>query len=110
MAEPTLQEIFGAGATQDATTITILKADLPMTAAASNRGEQVFAAIFKKASTALSPTNFDTNTDQSISIANGFDSLIYRTIGGVTSTFIQAARTVGFAKQQAANGILPDDY
>jgi hypothetical protein len=110
MAEPTLQEIFGAGATQDATTIHILKADLPMTAAAVNRGEQVFSAICKKAATPLSTTNFSTNGDQSINIAPGFDSLAYRTIGTVQTTLLQTQLTINFAKVQASSGITPDDY
>jgi hypothetical protein len=110
MSEPTLQEIFGAGATQSATTITILKADLPMTAAAINRGEQLFAAIVKKASTNLTTTNFSTNADQSITIAAGFDSLAYRTIGTVTETLLQTQLTINFGKVQATSGITPDDY
>jgi hypothetical protein len=110
MAEPTLQEIFGAGATQDATTITILKADLPMTAAATNRGEQVLAAIAKKASTVLTPTAFNGNTNQSINIAPGYDSLVYRTVGGTQESLIQTQLTFNFAKVQSTTGITPDDY
>jgi hypothetical protein len=110
MAEPTLQDIFGAGATQTATTITILKADLPITAAATNRGEQVLAGIVKKASTALSATNFSTNTDQSISIVPGFESLIYRTVNNVQTTFLQTPLTVNFVKVQSSSGVTPDDY
>jgi hypothetical protein len=110
MAEPTLQEIFGAGATQTATTITILKSDLPMTAAAVNRGEQTFAAIVKKASTKLNPTDFATNGDQSITIAPGFDSLTYRTIGSNQETLLQTQLTLNFAKVQATSGVTPDDY
>ncbi len=48
MAEPTLQQVFGANVTQDANTITISKADLAsvgLTASANNRGEQLFTAI-----------------------------------------------------------------
>jgi hypothetical protein len=110
MAEPTLQEIFGAGATQDATTITILKANLPMTSALTNRGEQVFAAICKKASTVLTTAAFGTNAEQSINIAAGYDSLAYRTIGAVTDTLLQTQLTINFAKVQATSGITPDDY
>jgi hypothetical protein len=110
MAEPTLQEIFGAGATQTATTITILKADLPMTSAAVNRGEQCFAAIVKKASTKLTTTEFATNGDQSVTIAAGFDSLAYRTIGAVQETFLQTQLTLNFAKLQPTSGVTPDDY
>jgi hypothetical protein len=110
MAEPTLQQVFGAGATQTATTIVILKSDLPMTAAAVNRAEQTFAAICKKASAALTTTAFDTNGDQSINIAPGFDSLTYRTIGSVQETLLQTQLTINFAKVQASSGVTPDDY
>jgi hypothetical protein len=110
MAEPTLQEIFGTNATQTATDIIIKKADLPMTAAASNRGEQVFAAIVKKAATNLTTTNFGTNPDQSINIEAGFDSLVYRTVGTVQSTFLQTQLNVNFNKPQTSAGVTPDDY
>jgi hypothetical protein len=110
VAEKTLQEIFGAGATQTATTITLIKADLPMTAAANNRGEQVFAAIAKRASTVLDKTSFDADPDRSINIQSGFDQIVYRTISGATTTLLQTALTVNFVKIQAAAGISPDDY
>jgi hypothetical protein len=110
MAEPTIQEIFGAGATQTATTITILKSDLDMTATATNRGEQVLAAICKKASTVLTATAFSTNNDQSINIVTGYDSLVYRTIGTAQQTLLQTQLAFNFAKAQATTGISPDDY
>jgi hypothetical protein len=110
MAEPTLQEVFGAGATQTATAITILKADLSMTASATNRGEQLFAAIVKKASVNLTEANFALNTDQSINIAAGFDSLVYRTIASTTTTLLQSQLNINFNKIQASSGITPDDY
>lgn len=110
MAEPTIQDIFGAGATQTATTITILKSDLPMTAAAANKGEQIFAAIAKKAATYLTTSAFGNNSDQSINISAGFDSLVYRTIGNDTLTFLQSQLTVNFAKLQSSSGITPDSY
>jgi hypothetical protein len=41
-----LAQVFGAGATQDATTLTIRKSDLPgLTAAVDNRGEQLLVAF-----------------------------------------------------------------
>jgi len=46
MLNLTLAQVFGAGATQDATTLTIRKSDLPgLTAAVDNRGEQLLAAL-----------------------------------------------------------------
>jgi hypothetical protein len=110
MAEPTLQEIFGAGATQTATTITILKSDLDMTPTATNRGEQIYAAVVKKAASSLTAANFATNPDQSITISTGFDSLIYRTINNVQTSYLQNQLTTNFAKLQATAGITPDDY
>jgi hypothetical protein len=110
MAEPTLQEVFGAGATQTATTITILKADLGITATATNRGEQLFAGIVKKAAIDLSTTNFGTNADQSIAMSPGFDSITYRTINGVQTAYLQNQLTINFAKVQTSAGITPDDY
>jgi hypothetical protein len=110
MAEPTLQDIFGAGATQTATTITILKSDLPMTAVAVNGGERVFAAIAKKAQTPLSTANFATNPDQSINIAAGFDSTVYRTVNNVQTANLQTQLTVNFTKPYTSAGVTPDDY
>lgn len=110
MAEPTLIEVFGAGATQTATTITILKADLDITASATNRAEQLLAGIVKKAQTTLTQANFDTNPNQSITILSGFDSLVYRTIGTTQETLLQTPLTINFSKGQAAGGVTPDDY
>jgi hypothetical protein len=110
MAEPTLQDILGAGATQTATTITILKSDLPMTAAAVNTGERIFAAMVKKAQTPFSTANFAANPDQSINIAAGFDSIVYRTANNVQTANLQTQLTVNFTKPQTSAGITPDDY
>jgi hypothetical protein len=110
MAEPLLTDIFGAGATQTATTITILKADLAMTASSTNRAETLFAAINKKAATYLTSTNFAANADQSISIAPGFDSIVYRTFNSVQSPYLQTQLTLSFVKAQASAGVTPDDY
>lgn len=56
MAEPTLQEVFGAGATQSANGLTILKADLVstgLTPVGSNKAEGLLVAILMKAALAL---------------------------------------------------------
>jgi hypothetical protein len=111
MAEPLLTDIFGAGATQNASSITLLKADLPLTAGINNRAEQILAAIVKKASLTLTPANYGTNPDQSVNMAAGFDSLVYRTdTAGVTTTHLQTQIAVNFSKPQATSGITPDDY
>jgi hypothetical protein len=111
VAEPTLIEVFGAGATQTATTVTILKSDLTgLTASATNNAEGIFAAIVKKASNNLTTTNYGTNPDQSVTIAAGFDSISYRTIGTVQTPYLQTQLTVNFAKIQNSAGITPDSY
>ena len=111
MAEPTLIEIFGAGATQTATAITILKADLPgLTASATNSAESLFAGIYKKAAIQLTQTNYGTNTDQSIVIAPGFDSVVYRTVNNDQVGYLQTQMNTSFSKVQSSAGITPDSY
>jgi hypothetical protein len=110
MTQPTLQDVFGAGATQTGTTVTFLKSELPMTAAGVNGGEQVFAAIAKKASTTLTTTGFSANVDQNISAQAGFDSIVYRTFNNVQSSYLNTQLTFNFAKLQTTAGVTPDDY
>jgi hypothetical protein len=110
MAEPTLTDIFGAGATQTASTITISKADLDVTANANNRAETLLAGIVKKAAVTLSTANFGTNLDQSINIAAGYDQIIYRAVNNNPTTYYQSQLTLNFAKLQTAAGITPDEY
>lgn len=93
MAEPTLTEIFGAGATQTASSITIQKADLStigLTASPSNTAESLLAAIVLKAKVFLTDETFAANPDQSITVVTGFNSIIQRTdAAGVTSEYRQ---------------------
>lgn len=110
MSEPTLTEVFGAGATQTATTITILKADLDIIASSTNKAEGLLAAIFKKASENLTQTAFNGDADRSIYIDRSFDSIGSRTIGGTTTQLLQSAWNIIFAKVQATAGITPNDY
>lgn len=110
MTQPTLQEVFGAGATQTDTTITILKADLPFTATATNNGEQAFAAMVKKASQKLTAEGYGTNIDQSIAIEPGYEQISYRTINGTPTPYRRTPLTINFAKAEATTGINPDEY
>lgn len=110
MAEPTLTDIFGSGATQTATTITIAKADLDLTALAINRAEQILSAIAKQASTVLTTAAYTGNIDQNISIQTGFDSITYRTVNSVQVAYLQNQLTFNFTKVQTTVGINPDDY
>lgn len=89
MAEPLLTDVFGANATQDASTITIAKSDLAavgLTVSATNTAESLLASILLMAQQSLTETNFGTNQDQSITILPGFDSIIQRDDG--TGTFV----------------------
>ncbi|MBD2204943.1 hypothetical protein H6G33_04210 [Calothrix sp. FACHB-1219] len=107
MAEPTLTQIFGTGATQDATTLTILKSDLTgLTASGSNTAESLLAAINLKAQSYLSQSNFDSNTDQSIYISNGFSSFTTRG----TDAYRVDQITLNLAKLDTGSTLDPDSY
>ncbi len=111
MAEPTLTDIFGAGANQTASLITISKADLAavgLTASADNTAESLLAAIVLRAKTALTQTTFDSNIDQSITIESGFDSIVQRDTGNsLFANYRQFQQTVSF--YQADLAILDPD-
>lgn len=89
MAEPTLTGVFGAGAAQTATTLTIDKADLSavgLTASPSNTAESLLGAIVLLAKNALTQAAFDSNLDQSVVVADGFNSIVSRDDGSGTLT------------------------
>jgi len=109
MAEPTLQQIFGAGAAQTATTLTIQKADLPgLTAAADNRAESLFVGMFLIAKNQLTAANQEANPEQSITITDGFppQSLVTRN----NQQYRQNTFAVNMQKLDPGATIDPDDY
>jgi len=110
MAELTLQQIFGNGASQDASTITISKADLAtmgLTANASNKAESLLVAILLLAKQQLTADNMQSNADQSISIEESqFPSLVSRN----NNTYRQSTLNVNLQKLDTSNVINPDDY
>jgi hypothetical protein len=112
MAEPTLQNIFGASATQSATTLTITKADLAavgLTASATNSAEALFTALILLAKSYLTQTNFDANTDQSVLIdfpSFNAQSLVTRN----NQQYRQHVVTVNLYKPDNNAAIDPDDY
>lgn len=112
MAEPTLTDIFGAGATQDATTLTIVKANLPgLTASANNTGEALLTGILKCAAVNANETNRDSNIDQSVVIdLTQTPSFVTRTNGSTTNTYIRNTITVELDKSYGNVDIDPDDY
>lgn len=109
MAEPTLQQIFGAGATQTATDIIIKKADLTgkgLTASATNRAESLLAAIIFKAQDYLSTTNQGTNVDIQITIDNSFESLTTRN----NVNYRQKSLTINLQKVDTGTTYRADDF
>lgn len=107
MAEPTLQQIFGAGATQTAGTLTIQKSDLAgLTAAADNRGEQLLVAVILQAKSFLTATNQETNSEQSVTIEDSFESLTPRN----NQQYRQKTLALNLQKLDTSPGVDPDDY
>ena len=111
MAEPTLQEVFGANATQDVNSITIDKSDLValgLTADANNSAESLVVAISLLIKNGLTQANFDTNLDQSIYVDDGFPNFAFR--GENNEQYRVDQITINFAKLDTAGVIDPDDY
>ncbi len=112
MAEPTLQQVFGAGATQTATSLSIAKADLAalgLTASATNTAESLFVALLLQAKVSLTPANLETNPDQSITVAQAdfnFQTLVERN----NQTYRQSTYSVNLQKLDTGSAIDPDDY
>ena len=106
--EPNITFVFGTNATQTATTLTITKADLPgLTPSSTNTAESLLVGILLRAKTQLTPANQETNSEQSITIADGYtpsyairNSIQYR----------QDDITVSLQKPAGSLAIDPDDY
>lgn len=112
MAEPTLTSIFGAGATQTATTLSIAKADLAtlgLTASATNTAESLFVALLLQAKSVLTAASLETNPNQSVTVAEAdfnFQTLVTRN----NATYRQSTYTVNLQKLDTGANIDPDDY
>lgn len=112
MAEPTLQQVFGANALQDATTLTITKADLVgLTADANNTAEALLTGILKTAAVNLTDTNRDSNIDQSVVVdLSQIPTFTTRINGNSTDTYIRNTISVELDKAYGTVDIDPDDY
>ena len=118
MAEPTLAQIFGTGTQRLASGETtpsaglfipdtaLVSAGLATPSSASAEGH--LAAVVINAGTYLNQTNFDANVDQSVLVADGFDSITTRT--GVTGNQRTSQKTITFYKADSSTGLDPDDY
>jgi hypothetical protein len=101
MADPTIQDVFGAGATQTATTLT---------ASATNGGEAVAMGIVLKLQTTLTTAARDADLDRSLAVERSFDQIVTRTVGTTTNDYYQSGFTVTAQKLNAAGAIDADDY
>lgn len=109
MAEPTLAQVFGANAAQNATTVTITKADLSssgFTPASSNTAESILAAILAFGQPTLTSTNQASNTDQSVTIADSNDSIVTRS----SVAYRRKTKIVTFDKPDSGSTFNPSDY
>lgn len=109
MAEPTLAQIFGANATQDATQLTISKSDLAavgLTPSTTNSAESLFVALFLIAKAQLTAANQETNPEQSITIQDSFESLVVRN----NQSYRQKSLSINLEKVDNGATIDPDDY
>lgn len=109
MAEPTLVQVFGAGATQDANTLTIQKAALAavgLTISANNTAESLVGAILNLLIGYLTPANFELNLDQSVIAEMEVDQTVFRGV----DRYNQKVVSIKFAKIAPASVIDPDDY
>ena len=110
MAEPTLTQVFGAGATQDSESFTITKADLASagyTPSASDSAEKILAAIIDKARQSLTSTAADTNADQSIVFD---DSPFFSGTERNNTRYTRLSLTVNFDTAVSVTGIVPNNY
>ena len=110
MAEPTLIQVFGTGATQDATSLTIQKSALVtvgLTAASTNTAESLMVAILLLAGNYLNSTNQGTNVDIQVTIDNsGYPSIAVRN----GNNYRQITYNVNLQKLDTTTVIDPDDY
>lgn len=112
MAEPSIQQVFGANAQSTSTTLSIAKADLAavgLTASANNTAESLFVALLLMAKNSLTTTAQETNPDQSVTVAEAdfnFQTLVSRN----NATYRQSTYSVNLQKLDTGNAIDPDDY
>ncbi|MBE9235831.1 hypothetical protein IQ227_07220 [Anabaena aphanizomenioides LEGE 00250] len=111
MAEPTITQIFGAGATQSNTQLAILKADLSgLTATSNNTAESMIVALLLLWEATLTTTAQESNPDQSIRVEKGSESLNTVFNNGTSTQYKEIPFTITLRKPYIATTIDPDDY
>jgi hypothetical protein len=119
MAEPTITQIFGTGATRLANGAAAPSAGLfipdsvlvatGLTTPNTATAEGHLVSILIKAKEYLSQTNFDSNVDQSIYIANGFTS--FQTRGTNNDNYrIDQPFVINLARLDDGTVIDPNNY
>jgi len=109
MAVTTLQQIFGASATQTATTVTITKADLASTGftpSANNTADSILAAIVAFAETNIPDANVSSNTGQTIGIADGYQSITVIN----SANYLISPKTINFYSSFTSGNFNPNNY
>lgn len=117
--EPTLEQIFGSGATRLANGAAAPSAGLfipdsaltaaGLTSPTTATAEGHLVALMIQAKTYLNQTNFDANTDQSILINNGFTS--FQTRGSNNDKYrIDQPFVVNLARLDDGTAIDPNNY
>lgn len=111
MAEPTLQQVFGANASQTATELVIAKSDLAalgLTASATNTAESLMVGILLLAGQYLKEENQDTtNPDIQVTIAQAATPSI---ISRNNATYRQVTFDVNLQIVDTTSAIDPDNY
>lgn len=111
MAEPTLSEVFGSGASQDLNNLTISKTDLVgkgLTAAASNRAEALLVAVILKSADVLTETARASDlVNRNVTVAYIGQDLIDQGGGNI---FRRDTFTVSLYKTTTFATVDPDDY
>jgi hypothetical protein len=110
MSEPTLVQVFGTGATQDATSFTIQKSALAavgLTAYSTNTAESLLVALILLAALYLNTTNQEANTDIQITIE---DSQYPQIVNRNSAQYRQVIYNVNLQTPEAEFTIDPDSY
>ncbi|MFP5270325.1 hypothetical protein [Coleofasciculus sp.] len=109
MAEPTIEQVFGANSTQNLDDWVISKSDLQsvgLTPSATNTAESLFVALFLMAKIYLNQINQQTNPDIQVTIEDGFPSLVER--NGIT--YRQRSFNVYLETPDSGSEIDPDNF
>jgi hypothetical protein len=109
MAEPTLQQVFGANATQDSSYLTIYKSDLTgLVPSSDNTAESLLVALVLQAMTELNPTKQETNVDIQVTLEKSFggDSIVTRN----NQSYRQYSYDLKLQKLDTSTTVNPSDF